>query len=189
MGRADAGAAIGAGAGLAAAGAGAGVAGFGATGAILAATGFATGFATATLRAGALRAAGFRAAGFRAAGLRAVVLRAAGFRAVLLEVLRADVLRAAARFGVALRAVLRTARAVVRAVLRTMRAAFLAVLRGFVFLLVVRFFPLVFVAMASAPILLCCRARPLTRTRTCTNHASTGPGLPSHMASQLFFLV
>jgi hypothetical protein len=128
----------------------------------------AMGFVTAAgLRAGALRTAGLRAAGFRAAGLRAV----------LLEVLRAEVLRAVARFAVALRApvlrtVLRTARPVLRAVLRTVRATFLAVLRGVVFLLVVRFFPLVFVAMASAPILLCCRTPPLKRTRRCTNHAS-----------------
>jgi hypothetical protein len=28
---------------------------------------------------------------------------------------------------------------------------------------------------------------PFNRTRT-SNHASLGPGLPSHMASQLFFL-
>ena len=32
-----------------------------------------------------------------------------------------------------------------------------------------------------------CRPRPLKRTRTCTNHASTGPGLPSCIMSQLFF--
>ena len=163
--------------GLAATGAGAaglGAAiGFAAVMGLAAAMGFA---AAAGLRAGALRAAGLRAAGFRAAGLRAVVLRAAGFRAVLLEVLRAEVLRAVARFAVVLRAVvlravLRTARPVLRAVLRTVRATFLAVLRGVVFLLVVRFFPLVFVAMASAPILLCCRTPPLKRTRRCTNHA------------------
>jgi hypothetical protein len=48
----------------------------------------------------------------------------------------------------------------------------LALFVGFFFLLVVRFFPLVFVAMASAPILLCCRAPPLKRTRPYTNHAS-----------------
>jgi hypothetical protein len=71
-----------------------------------------------------------------------------------LAVLRADVLRAAARlapvfFAPALRAVLRTVREVLRAVLRVARAVFRAVLRGLAFfLLVVRFFPLVFVAMA-----------------------------------------
>ena len=106
---------------------GAGAAGLGATAAI----GFA---ATAGLRAGALRAAGFRTAFL-------VVLRA--------EVFFAVVLRAVARFAVVLRApVLRAVLRAARAVLRTVRAAFLAVLRGFAFLLVVRFFPLVLVAMA-----------------------------------------
>jgi hypothetical protein len=132
---------------------GAGAAGLGAT--ALAATGFA---AIAALRTGALRAAGFRA-GFL------VVLRA--------EVFRAVVLRAVARLApVFFAPVLRTVRAVLRAVLRTVRAVFLALLRGLVFLLVVRFFPLVLVAMACAPILICCRTRPRKRTRACTNHTS-----------------
>ena len=133
-----------------------GVAGLGAAGAGAVATGD-TGFAaTPGLRAGALRAAGFRAAGLRAVDRLAAVFRAGVFffAAVFLAV------------------VLRAARAVLRAVLRTVRAVFLALLRGLVFLLVVRFFPLVLVAMACAPILLCCRTRPLKRTRTCTNHAS-----------------
>jgi hypothetical protein len=168
---------------------GAGATGFGATGAAFGATGFAiTGFAiaglaaTAGLRAGALRAAGFRAAVFLAALFRAGAFLALVFLAV--------VLRAVARFAVDLRApVLRAVLRAVRTVLRAVRAVFFAVLRGLFFLLVVRFFPLVLVAMASAPILLCCRTRPLTRTRTCTNHASTGPGLPSHMASQIVFFI
>jgi ABC-type amino acid transport system permease subunit len=92
--------------------------------------------ATAGLRAGALRAAGFRAGALRAEVFFAVVLRAGAF------FLAAPVLRA----------VLRTARAVARPVLRAVRAAFLTVLRGLAFLVVLRFFPLVFVAMASAPI-------------------------------------
>jgi hypothetical protein len=139
----------------------AGAAGFGA--AAGAAAFAATGFAAAGLRTGALRAAGFRAAVFLVA-LRAAVLRAAGLRAVA----RLAALRAGAFFAPVLRAVLRA----VRAVLRTVRAAFLAVLRGLAFLLVVRFFPLVLVAMACAPILLWCRTRPVKRTRSCTNHAS-----------------
>ncbi len=71
-------------------------------------------------------------------------------------------------FLAAARPVLRTVRAALRAVLRTVRAVFRAPLRAPA-LLAVRFFPLVFVAMASAPILLCCRTRPLKRTRTCSN--------------------
>jgi hypothetical protein len=127
--------------GAAGLGAGAGAAG------LAAATGLgAIGFAAAAgLRAGALRAAGFRAADFFA-GLRADVLRAVDLRAVARF---AAVFRAGVFFAPVLRAVLRT----VRAVLRTVRAAFLAVLRGVAFLLVVRFFPLVLVAMVCAPIL------------------------------------
>ena len=161
------GGAIGATAGFAATGAGA--AGFGAAMGFAATAGFgaAIGFAaTAGLRAGALRAAGFRAAVLRAEVFFAVVLRAvARFAAVF---------RAGAFFLAApvLRAVLRTARAVLRAVFFTARAVFLAVLRGLVFLVVVRFFPLVFVAMASAPI---CSVAPLDRSNgrvVCTNRAS-----------------
>jgi hypothetical protein len=145
---------------------GAGAAGLGATAAI----GFA---ATAGLRAGALRAAGFRTAFL-------VVLRA--------EVFFAVVLRAVARFAVVLRApVLRAVLRAARAVLRTVRAAFLAVLRGFAFLLVVRFFPLVLVAMACAPLLLWL-PHSTAQTDVCLHESRfTGPGLPSHRASQLFF--
>ena len=89
-------------------------------------------------------AAGLAAAVFAATGLRAGALRAAGFRAGFLAVLRAVLRVARAVF----RPVLRVARAVFRAVLRVARAVFRAVLRGLVFLRVVRFFPLVFVAMA-----------------------------------------
>ena len=135
-------------------------------------------------RGGAIGAAGFAATGAGAIGFGAITgfaagaLRAAGFRTAFLVVLRAEVffavvLRAVARFAVVLRApVLRAVLRAARAVLRTVRAAFLAVLRGLAFLLVVRFFPLVLVAMACAPLLLCWRTRPLKRTRACTNHAS-----------------
>jgi hypothetical protein len=69
------------------------------------------------------------------------------FLVFLAPVFLAPVLRAAFR---TLRAVLRTLREVLRAVLRVARAVLRAALRGlaFFFLLVVRFFPLVFVAMA-----------------------------------------
>jgi hypothetical protein len=80
--------------------------------------------------------------------LRAEVLRAV---ARLAPVFAAPVLR----FALAVfRAVLRVVRAVLRAVLRVVRAVFRAALRGLVFLLVVRFFPLVLVAMVCAPFLL-----------------------------------
>ncbi len=157
-----------------------GIAGLGATGAAaaglgataLAATGFA---ATAGLRAGALRAAGFRADVLRAVARFAAVFRAGAF------------FFAAVFLAVVLRAVLRTVRAVLRAVLRTVRAAFLAVLRGLAFLLVVRFFPLVLVAMACAPLLLWL-PHPTAQTDACLHESRfTGPGLPSHRASQLFF--
>ena len=146
-------------------------AGFAATGAGAAGFGAAMGLAaTAGLRAGALRAAGFRAGALRAEVFFAVVLRAGAF------FLAAPVLRA----------VLRTARAVARPVLRAVRAAFLTVLRGLAFLVVLRFFPLVFVAMASAPI---CSVTALDRSNGPPLHDSrfTGPGLPSHQASQSFF--
>jgi hypothetical protein len=129
-----------------------GATGFGVTGAAVAgldAVVFTAGFAAVRLRADVLRA-GFRA-GFLAV-LRAEVLRAVALRAVarLAPVLRAvrAVLRPALRVvPAAFRAVLRVARAVFRAVLRVARAVFRAALRGLVFLLVVRFFPLVLVAM------------------------------------------
>ena len=169
------GGAIGATAGFAATGAGA--AGFGAATGFGATMGFA---ATAGLRAGALRAAGFRAVVLRAEVFFAVVLRAvARFAAVL---------RAGAFFLAApvLRAVLRTARAVLRAVFFTARTVFLAALRGLAFLVVLRFFPLVLVAMASAPI---CSVTALDRPNgsAVARLSFTGPGLPSHVASQLFF--
>ena len=149
--------------GAGAAGFGAGAAGFAATtGFGAATTGFAAGFLAATgFRAGALRAGAFLAAALRAAGLRAAVLRAGAFFLALVF------LRALAFLATA-RPVLRTVRAALRAVLRTVRAVFRAPLRALA-LLAVRFFPLVFVAMASAPILPYCRTRPLKRTRTCAN--------------------
>lgn len=139
-------------------------------GAIGGVTGRATG-ATAGLGAagfGAIFVAGLRAvflaaffAGLRAAfladlraGFRAVFFLAvfrADFRAVFfLAVLRAEAFRALARLAVFL------ARAFFAVVLRL--AVFLAPVLFF-FLLVVRFFPLFFIAMAYAPILLQCRTR------------------------------
>jgi hypothetical protein len=124
-------------------------------------------------------AAGLGAADFAAARLRAGALRA-GFRAAFLAVLRAGDFLAAARFAVFLFAPILFA-AVLRAPVFLAPALF--------FLLVVRFFPLFFVAMACAPILLCCRTRPLKRTPTCTNQYQDSPcaGLPSHGTSQSFF--
>lgn len=153
--------------GAGAAGFAAGAAGFAATtGFGAATTGFAAGFlAAAGFRAGALRAGAFLAAALRAAGLRAAVLRAGAFFLALVF------LRALAFLATA-RPVLRTVRAALRAVLRTVRAVFRAPLRALA-LLAVRFFPLVFVAMASAPILPYCRTRPLKRTRTARINAST----------------
>lgn len=154
--------------GAGAAGFGAGAAGFAATtGFGATTTGFAAGaLAAAGFRAGALRAAGFFAAVLRAAGLRAALLRAGAFFLAL--VFLAAVLRALAAFLAVALPVLRTVRAALRAVLRTVRAVFRAPLRAPA-LLAVRFFLLVFVAMASAPILPYCRTRPLKRTRTCAN--------------------
>ena len=137
----------------------AGAAGLGAGAGADAAAGFAAIFG---LLAGALRAAGLRAAALRA-GFLAAVLRAEVLRAVarLAPVFAAPVLR----FALAVfRAVLRVVRAVLRAVLRVVRAVFRAALRGLVFLLVVRFFPLVLVAMVCAPFLLLMPRRPLKRT-------------------------
>jgi len=143
--------------------------------------------------AGALRAAGFFAAVLRAAGLPTAALRAGALRApvFLVLVFLAPVFLATARPVLrTVRAVLRTVRAALRAVLRTVRAAFLATLRAPVFLLVVRFFPLALVAMVFAPILLCCRTRPLKRTRVLARITPPlGPGLPSQMASQCFFII
>ena len=115
----------------------------------------ATGAGAAGFGAERLAAAGF-ARPQRACGPAPCARRVsrAGFLAVLrAEVFRAVVLRAVARLAPVflapvLRAVLRTVREVLRAVLRVARAVFRAVLRGLVFLRVVRFFPLVFVAMA-----------------------------------------
>jgi hypothetical protein len=161
----------------------AGIAGFGAAG--IAGFGAITGFAAAGLRAGALRAAGFLAAVLRAV-LRAAVLRAGAFLAL---VFRAALLRALAAFLATFLPVLRTVREALRAVLRTVRAVFRAPLRALA-LLVVRFFPLALVAMASAPILLCCRTPPLKRTCTRTNQRlHLVQGLPSRTASQSFFLI
>ena len=191
MGRTGAGCGAGAagfmGAGAAGFGAGA-AAGFIATsglGAVI--TGFAAGvLAAAGFRAGALRAAGF-AAVLRTAVLRTAVLRAGAFFLAL--VFLAALLRALAAFLAVALPVLRTVRAALRAVLRTVRAVFRAPLRALP-LLAVRFFPLVFVAMASAPMLLCL---PHSTAQTGAYlHESTlplGPGLPSHMASQSFFLI
>jgi hypothetical protein len=114
-------------------------AGFGAAGA--GAAGFGVTEATTGLAA---------AAGLRAGALRAAVFRAAGLRAALLAVLRAGFLADALRAGflaVDFRAVLR---ALVFLALAPRRALLAVVF----LLLVVRLFPLVLVAMASAPILL-----------------------------------
>jgi hypothetical protein len=127
--------------GLAGAGCGDGIAGLDGAGA--------AGFAMTGLAA---------TAGFLAGALRAAVLRAAGFRALLLATLRVDFLALALRAGFLAAVFLR---ALVFLALAPRRA--LALLREVFFLLVVRFFPLVLVAMASAPILLCCRTRPLKR--------------------------
>ncbi|MGK2923130.1 MAG: hypothetical protein ACSLE4_10155 [Methyloceanibacter sp.] len=148
--------------GAAAAGRGAGAAAFGFTAALglAAALRFAAGFFVADL------AAVFRAGAFRAdflafrADFRAVLLRAVDFLAVL---------RLAGR------------RAVFRAVFRV-------ALRAVDFLLVVRFFPVFLVAIA---LLRCCfdvAHLPVPKTRYIESRFTCGPGLPSHMASQLFFL-
>lgn len=110
-------------------------------------------------------------------------MRAAVFRAPLLAVLRAGFLAAVLRAGfLAL-----DFRVVLRALVFFALAPRRALLAVVFLLLVVRFFPLVLVAMACAPILLLLPPRPLKLTRTRTNHAFTGPGLPSHIGSQLFF--
>jgi hypothetical protein len=120
--------------------------------------------AAAGLRAGALRA-GLRAAAFLA-GLRAEVFFAADLRAVA----RFAVFRAGAFF---------LAPAFLAVVLRAL--ALLVLFRP-----VVRFFPLFFVAMADAPILLRCRTRPL-KPMSVHDSCFTDPGLPSRRQSQRFF--
>ena len=113
--------------------------GFGAAGA--GAAGFGVTEATTGLTA---------AAGLRAGALRAAVFRAAALRAPLLAVLRAGFLAAVLRAGfLAL-----DFRAVLRALVFLAPAPRRALLAVVFLLLVVRFFPLVLVAMASAPILL-----------------------------------
>jgi hypothetical protein len=52
---------------------------------------------------------------------------------------------------------------------------------------VVRFFPLVFVAMISAPVLFACRTRPFHRTRARTNHANWSNLAVPHGESIVFF--
>jgi len=101
----------------------------------------------AVLRAGLFRAAVFRAALFRAVDLRAVDLRAVLLRAAVLRaaVFRAAVLRAAAFRGAVFRAVDR---------------------RAVVFLLAVRFFPVVLVAIGLLRCCLVSLSDPFTRTRT-----------------------
>jgi len=114
-------------------------AGFGAAGA--GAAGFGVTEATTGLTA---------AAGLRAGALRAAVFRAACLRAPLLAVLRAGFLAAVLRAGfLAL-----DFRAVLRALVFLAPAPRRALLAVVFLLLVVRFFPLVLVTMASAPILL-----------------------------------
>jgi hypothetical protein len=133
--------------GAAGRGAAAGAAGAAGRGAAAAAGFVATGVTEATIGLVA-------AAGLRAGALRAAVFRAAGLRAALLAVLRAGFLAAVLRAGflaLVFRAGLRALvfRALVFLAVAPRRAPFAVVF----FLLVVRFFPLVLVAMASAPIL------------------------------------
>jgi hypothetical protein len=103
-----------------------------------------------------LRAGDFRAGDFRTGDFRAVVFLTplADAPAALRAGLRAVVFLALVVFTLA-----RTAPA--RFVVLALRAPPLRP--------VVRFVPLVLVAMASAPLLFDCRTRPLHRTRTCTN--------------------
>ena len=126
---------------------------------------------------GTAGAAGLGAAtGFAAAGLRGAALRAAGLRAAFLVVLRAEVFRAAALRAVArLRAGVFFALFFLVVVLRAL--VFLAPARRALALLVLRFFPLFLVAMASAPICsivapIYCRTDRLNGRVRCTNHAS-----------------
>jgi hypothetical protein len=133
-------------AGLGAAGA-AGAAGLGVAGAGAGAAGF--------VAAGVTEAAGLvGAAGLRAGALRAAVFRAEGLRAALLAVLRAGFLATVLRAGflaLVLRAGLRAL--VLRALVFRAVAPRRALLAVVFLLLAVRFFPLVLVAMVSAPIL------------------------------------
>jgi hypothetical protein len=152
---------------------------------------FAAGRADFDFRADAVRLAELRAAGFRDADLRA-----AGFRAVdRLAVRRADVFLATLRadtlavfLAPVFRAVVFRAPVLRAVVFRTLARLVVLRLREVAPRPVVRFFPVVFVAMVSAPVLFDRCTRPLHRTRTCTNHA-TSPTLPSHTVSQLFFSV
>jgi hypothetical protein len=141
----------------------------------------ATDFRATDFRAGALRAAALRAVVRVAVVFRALVPLAGVFRAVLrLTVdLRAGDFRAVvfltplADAPAALRAGLRAVvflALVVFTLARTAPARFVVLaLRAPPLRPVVRFVPLVLVAMASAPLLFDCRTRPLHRTRTCTN--------------------
>jgi hypothetical protein len=151
----------------------------------------ATDFRATDFRAGALRAAALRAVVRVAVVFRAVVRLAVVVRAVLrLTVdLRAGDFRAGdfrtgdfravvfltplADAPAALRAGLRAVvflALVVFTLARTAPARFVVLaLRAPPLRPVVRFVPLVLVAMASAPLLFDCRTRPPHRTRTCTN--------------------
>jgi hypothetical protein len=126
----------------------------------------ATDFRATDFRATDFRAGALRAGALRAAALRAVVRVAVVFRAVVFLTPLADA-PAALRAG--LRAVVFLA-LVVFTLARTAPARFVVLaLRAPPLRPVVRFVPLVLVAMASAPLLFDCRTRPLHRTRTCTN--------------------
>ncbi len=133
-----------------------GAAGLGAAGAAGAAgLGVAGAGAAGFVAAGVTEAAGLvGAAGLRAGALRAAVFRAEGLRAALLAVLRAGFLATVLRAGflaLVLRAGLRAL--VLRALVFRAVAPRRALLAVVFLLLVVRFFPLVLVAMVSAPIL------------------------------------
>jgi len=133
----------------------------------------AAGFLAAGLRAGALRAVVFRAAGRRAAVLRAVVLRAAARRAVLF---RAGAFLAAVFLAADFLAVVFFAAVFCAPVFFAPDRAALAlrpvVLRELVFLLAVRFFPVVLVAMVLLRFSSVAAGARGRRTRACTNHVS-----------------
>ena len=129
-------------------------------------------------RGGAIGAAGFAATGAGAIGFGAITgfaagaLRAAGFRAVLV-LFFAVVLRALARFAPVFRAGAFFALVFLAVILRA--PVFFAPARpalALFFLLVVRFFPLVLVAMASAPICSIAALDRLNGRVSCTNYAS-----------------
>jgi len=166
------------------------------------------GFRAVDLLAVVLRAALFRAVGLRAALRRAEVLRAADFRAVdfravlrlavlfLAAVLRADfralVLRAVFLAAVFLAVVFRAdfralvLRAVFLAAVFLAGLRRLAVLRRDVVFLVVRFFPVVLVAMVLLRSESVAAGGCQKTTHACES-CFTGPSLPSHVSSQLFF--